>query len=315
MDKIFLDYSKETNLENMVETHNMDEASKNDLLEKLKAAESKEVLRQEDLYQKQVLQEYIASSEILAFSPFFRTATLFEFDKADLHVVFSFPADSDSKNHVELQLSLRMPCRSKPLHIPSLKQFMEALHYEEPIFIGGKKYIFSFKSFEPIQRDVLKILMDHFRFIENSQSEKSLRSGFLDLEVFGIIAAKMAEHAAEQLRLTGYIRQEDDFPLLSGLYEGSLDQGTRYSSVPVNIRFMLEYIPPPTSKILVNPALVIDGDMVALEEVRFFACAKPCMLYKGVFYRFREQITRLHLKHLRQVRDITIPEPLFFAFF
>ncbi|MBM3197864.1 MAG: DEAD/DEAH box helicase [Chlamydiae bacterium] len=315
LDKIFLDYSKESNLEEMVEENGeMDEESKQDLLNKLKEAEAKEESRQEDLYQRQVLQEYITSSQILAHSPFFRTLVLPDLDKADLHITFAFPQDFEIKNQVEVQLSLRMPSRSKPLHIPVLKRFMEAVHYEEPLFIGGRKYVFSVQSFEPVQRDVLKTLMSHLRFIENNPTEKSLRSGFVDQEVFGLILAKMYEHTSQQLRLSGYVHQEDEYPILTGLYEGSLDQPVKFSTSPVKIRFLLEYIPPPTSKILVNPALVVDEEIIGLEEVHFFACAKPGMLYKNVFYRFREQITRLHLKHLKLTRDITIPEPLFGSF-
>ncbi len=314
IDKIFVDYSKEASFEEMTDSDDVDQECKNDLVEKLKEAETKEVQRQEDLYQKQVLQEYVVSSQLLAFSPFFREAEIPVIDPADLHVLFTFPPDCDSKNHVEIQIVLRLPSRSKPLHIPVLKQFIGAVHYEEPLFIGGRKCCFSLKSFEPMQREILQTLMNHLRFSENNQSEKMLRIGYLDLEVFGVIIAKLAEHTADQLRFSGYIRQEEDCPMLVGLCESSLDQPVRFSSLPVGIRFELEYIPPPTSKILVNPYLVVDGDMIALDEVRFFECALPGMLYKNVFYRFRKQITRLHLKNLRQTRDVTIPEPLFGSF-
>lgn len=311
IDKIFVDYSKEANFDDLGDA---DEESKHVLVEKLKEAESKEVQRQEDLYQKQVLQEYITSSQILAYSPFFRTTQAQAIDLADLHILFSFPPDAEVKNHVEVQLSLRLPSRSKPLHVPVLKQFITAVHYEEPLFIGGRKYCFSLKSFDSIQKEILQMLMNHLRFSDNMQSEKMMRIGYLDLEVFGMIAARWGEHAIEQLRLSGYIRQEEEFPPLAGLCEGSLDQPVKLSSVPAGIRFVLEYIPPPTSKILVNPYLVVEGDMVALEEVRFFECAFPGMLYKNTFYRFRKQISRLHLKNLKQIRDITIPEPLFGSF-
>ncbi len=314
LDKILVEYSKESDFEEMAEKNDIDEVAKNDLFEKLREAESKEILRQEELYQKQVLQEYVVSSHILAYSPFFRAAVLPEFDKADMHVVFSFPQDSEVKNHVELQIALRLPYRSKPLHIPVLKQFFDSIRYEEPLFISGKKYCFSMQSFEPSQKEVLKTLMDHIRFSDVNNSEKAMRSGFLDLEVLGGVIAKVCETVSSQLRKTGYVQQEDDLPVLPGLYEGTLEQSLRFSSAAAGIRFILEYIPPPTSKILVNPLLVVDGETVSLEDVRFFTCSKPGMLYKNTFYRFRENITRLHLKSIKQIRDITIPEPLFGAF-
>ncbi len=313
IDKILVEYSREASFEEMVKEDH-DEASTNDLLEKLKEAESKEVLRQEELYQKQLLQEYVASSEILAISPFFRTQVKPEIDKADMHLVFSIPADVETKNTVEIQIALRLPYRSKPLHIPHLKQFFESVRYEEPIFMSSKKYCFALGSFEPAQREILKTLMEHMRFSENTNSEKSLRIGYLDLEVFGLVVSRMFEGALEQIGQTRYLHQDDDLPYLTGLYEGSLEQPMRFSPVPAGFRFVLEYIQPPTSKILMNPLIMVDSQSVTLEDVRLFECSKPGMFYKNTFYRFGEFVTRLHLKNLKEIRDVTIPEPLFGSF-
>ena len=76
-----------------------------------------------------------------------------------------------------------------------------------------------------------------------------------------------------------------ELPVLSGLYDANLEQPIHFSPAACGVRFVLEYISPPTSKILVNPLLVIDGCTVTLEEVRLFECAKPGMLYKNAFYR------------------------------
>ncbi len=314
VDKIFIEYSKELNFVEMTEKTEFDDESKNDLFDKLREAETKEVIKQEEFYQKQLMQEYVTSSQILAFSPFFNQGVKFEFDKADMHVIFSLPAENDVKGPVEIQVALRLPCRSKPLHVLNIRQFFEAVRYEEPIFMSSRRYCFSLGNFEPTQRGVLKTLMDHMRFIENNNSEKALRVGFLDVEVFGLILSDLYEATSNQLRTSGYVHQEEDLPCLSGIYEGSLENPLHFSPVPAGIRFMLEYIAPPTSKILVNPLLVVEDKTVSLEEVRLFECTRPGMIYKNTLYRFAEQITRLHLKNLKQIRDITIPEPLFGAF-
>lgn len=314
LDKILVEYSKEANLEEMDVKEPLDEEFKSDLIEKFKEAESKEVIRQEELYQKQLLQEYISSAQILACSPFFRTRIKAESDTADLHILFSFPADADVKNHVELQFALRLPYRSKPLHVPNLKQFLDAVRYEEPIFMSSKRYCFSWSSFDPLKQEILRSIMERIRFTENSTSEKSLRMGHLDLETFGLIVARIFEVSLEQIGQTRYLLQEDDLPYLTGLYEGSLEQPVRFSPAPAGFRFVLEYIPPPTSKILMNPLITVDEQTVTLEEARLFECSKPGMFYKNTFYRFRDQITRLHLKNLKEIRDVTIPQPLFGSF-
>ena len=314
LDKILVEYSKEADLEEIAEKSELGAAEKQDLFNKLKEAESKEVIRQEELYQKQILQEYVASSQVLATSPFFRPLVKPEFDRADVHLMVAFPSDYESKNQVEFQMALRLPYRSKPLHIPHLRQFLDAIRYEEPIFMSSKKYCFSLTSFDPVQQEIVKAVMDHARFVESNASEKALRMGFLDLELFGVVVANVYEKACEDPRLIGCLSQEEELPCLPSLYEGSLEQPLRFSPVSSGIRFVLEHIPPPTSKILVNPLLVVDGETISLEEARLFACTKPGMLYKNIFYRFQEQITRLHLKNLKQVRDVTIPHPLFGAF-
>lgn len=311
IDKIFLEYSKESDFENETD---WDEDSKNALFDKLREAESKEVQRQEELYQKQLIQEYVSASEVLAFSPFFRKAADKASDRADMHVIFSSGSDSDSKQGVEIQIVLRLPCRSKPLHILNLKQFFQSVRYVEPIFLSGRRYLFSLESFDPIQRKIFSSLDDHIRFVENGSSEKSLRTGFIDSEVFGLILADLYEAASSEPDRAGYVRREEEFPILPGVFEGSLEQPLRFSPSFAGIRFRLEYIKPPTSKILLNPLLVADDKTVTLEDVRLFECMKPGMLYDSVLYRFPQSITRQHLKNLKHIRDITVPEPLFGSF-
>lgn len=313
IDKILVEYSKETDLEEVAEKNEINEKDKNELIEKLKAAETKEVLRQEELYQKQLLQEYVASSQLLATSPFFRAKEKQEVDRAEVNLIFNLPSSTEQENkgQVEVQMALRLPFRSKPLHIPNLRAFLDAVRYEEPIFMSSKKYSFSVASFDVAQKEIVHLVMDHVRFNETNNAEKFLRIGYIDIEVFGMIAARLCEIASSQLTHTNYSHQEDDFPVLPSLFEGSLEMPVKFSLLPAALRFELEYIPPPTSKILINPLIVIDKQGIMLEDVRFFECAKPGMFYKNVYYRFSDQITRLHLRNLRSIRDMTIPEPLF----
>ena len=112
----------------------------------------------------------------------------------------------------------------------------------------------------------------------------------------------------------GFSGQEEELPILPGLYEGALEMPLRFSPVQASLRFSLEYIPPPTSKILINPTIVLGDHYVTLEDARFFECAKPGMLYQNAYYRFQPNISRLHLRNLRQIRDMTVPQPLFGTF-
>ena len=314
LDKILVAFSKENDFKQMGERSGINEEDQKKLIEKIKEAESKEVARQEEQYQKQLLQEYVISSQLLAVSPFFRAHEKKECDKAEFALIFNPNQEAEGKGVVEIQLALRLPFRSKPLYIPHVKSFIEALRYEESLFIGGKKYCFALKSFDPSQQEIVRMIRDGARFFENATSERALRVAQLDLETFGMILAKAFELASAQLTKRHFVSQEDDFPPLPGLYEGTMEMPLRFSPIPAHLRFSLEYIQPPTSKILINPHILIGEDAITLEDARFFECASPGLLYKNAYYRFPEDITREHLRNLRQIRDMTVPEPLFGTF-
>lgn len=314
IDKILVTYSKENDIKQMGGKSAIDKEEKKKLLEKIKEAESKEVLRQEEQFQKQLLQEYVISSQLLATSPFFRSHEKQECDRADFALVFNPSQENEAKGIVEIQLALRLPSRSKPLYVPQIKPFLDSLRYEESIFIGGKKYNFSLKSFDPAQQEIVRMIRDGARVNENANSERALRVAQIDLEVFGMVLAKAYDIASQQFAKHGFVAGEDDLPSLSGLYEGTMETPLRFSPIPAHLRFSLEYIKPPTSKILINPQVIVGEEAVTLEDLRFLECARPGMLFKNVYYRFPENITRVHLRNLRQIRDMTVPEPLFGTF-
>ena len=177
IDKILVAFSKENDFKQTGGKSAIDKEEKKKLLEKIKEAESKEVQRQEEHYQKQLLQEYVISSQLLAASPFFRSHEKQEFDRAEFALIFNPSQEGESKGIVEVQIALRLPFRSKPLYIPQIKPFIDALKYEESIFIGGKKYNLSLKSFDPSQQEIVRMVRDQARFSESANSERALTGG------------------------------------------------------------------------------------------------------------------------------------------
>ncbi len=313
LDEIMVNYSKETNFDDLANKSDLNQEQKQELIEKFKEAKTKQTQKEEELYQKQVLQEYIASSELLATSPFFKPANKHELDKAEAAFIFTTPATLPANVPVEVQIALRLPSRSKPLHIPYLKKFLEAIRYSEPIFIGSKRYCFALDSFQPAQREIIKMLLDQARFQEQPSSEKGYRIGQIDVELFGIILAQVFASAYSALSERNF-SQEDELPLLPGLYEGSLENPMRFSCQPAALKFVIEYMKPPVSKILLNPMIMLDQKAITVEEAKLLECVKPGMLCLNTYYNFGPQITRTHLKNLRPIRDMTIPEPLFGSF-
>lgn len=314
LDEIMVSYSKENNLEAIAEKQDLDEAEKKAFIHKFKEAATKQHQKQEEHHQKQVLQEYVASSEVLAASPFFRPQEKYEIDKAEVICVFSLPQHFENRPFTEMQIALRIPSRSKPLHIPYVKKFMEALRYEEPIFIGSKRYCFSLDSFDVKQRPVVKMLMNQARFQEQPSSEKGYRIAQIDLELFGMLLSSTFEMANKPFAETGFSIQEEELPQLPGLYDLSLENPLRFSPQLVSLKFIMEYLKPPVSKILLRPHILINQKQIPIEEIKLLSCANPGILHQNVYYRFPPHITRLHLKNLRTILDLTIPEPLFGTF-
>ena len=214
IDSLLIDFSKNGDID---KSDRLDSAQKQELLETIKEAETKEVVKQDARYQKQVLQEYVSSSDILSHSPFFLPAEESSLAEAELAVVFN-PQSFQQKGKVEFQLALRLPFRSKPLQISFLKGFLEAVRYEEPLFVAGRRLFFSLKSFDPAGSALLQMILDHGRVQESVQNERAQRIAQFDPEVFGQLLARMYDVGLEQAGPRGFKDLDEELPILPCLY-------------------------------------------------------------------------------------------------
>jgi superfamily II DNA or RNA helicase len=276
--------------------------------ESLQSAVDRAVENQERKFEQEELEEYISSSQLLAMSPFFMPFQRLQADQAELALVFQSEFD---QNTTEVQLALRLPFRSKPLHIPDIKEFTEAIRYQEPLYISSKKYFFTDKSFDVNSRRVLSLVTDHARFFEKSK-DRSQRVACIDNEDFG----QMLSNLHEELIETGVGRsyKESVLCVMPCLYMGSLENSLHYSTSLSSLRFALEYLEAPAPKLFIKPVLVIDQQEVKVEECRVFECPDPGVIHNQVYYRFPEHLKRVHLQQLDSLRNMTIPEPLFGTF-
>lgn len=311
LDEILVTYSQETDLS---KSPGIDETEKATLLETFKEAESKETVRRGKKYQKELLQEYIGAAEVLGKSPFFLPEEELVQDKAELAVVFSNQSQQGI-DHIEAQLALRLPFRSKPLNILNIKEFLDAIRYNEPLYIGSKRYFFSMHSFDNESMQILKMMMDFSRFPDQKE-ERNQRIAHIDMEAFGTILSHAYELAMLRPNALGSVsEQEGELLAMPCLYAGALEEPLRFSNFTALLRVELEYLEAPAPKILLNPTIVLDnGNSITLEDARLFECAKPGMIFRNTYYRFQQRIKRKHLRNLTVIRDMTIPEPLFGTF-
>ena len=120
-----------------------------------KEAETKEHARQDKKFQKEMLEEYIYASQLLGQSSFFHPEEELTQDKAELAVIFTCLPAKTEISQIEIQLALRLPFRSKSLNISQIKAFLDAVRYNEAIYIGSKRYFFSISSFDEASAQIL----------------------------------------------------------------------------------------------------------------------------------------------------------------
>lgn len=311
LDEILVAYSKETDLD---KSSNLDDKGKETLRETFKTAASKEVVRQGKKHQKELLQEYLGSAKVLGQSPYFLPEETLEHDTAELVVLFTSPPLTDAHPHIEIQLALRLPFRSKPLNILNIKEFLDAVRYDETFYLGNKRYYLNPSSFDPASEQLLKLIMDYARFPE-TRDEKSQRHAIIDVEAFGVILAQAYKWALTHAQTLNLDQGENELQMMPCLFVGSLDEPLRFSQNPAAMQVELEYLHTPAPKLLLKPTIILDqNSIVQLESLRLFECSSPGLLHKNTYYSFPEHIKRKHLRNFHVLRDITIPEPLFGTF-
>ena len=238
LDEIIVSYSKETDIE---KCPTVDESIKETLRETFKEAETKETARRSKKHQKELLTEYVGASEVLGTSPFFLPEEELIQDKAELAIIVSSIPQQVTQNYLEIQLALRLPFRSKPLNIANIKEFLESVCYQEPFYIGSKRYFFTLQSFDADSAQTLKMLMDFARFPEVKE-ERNLRIAQIDIEAFGSILAEGYEAAVAKPKGLHASRDEQENLPLPCFYCGTIEEPLRYSGKVAQVRFELEYI-------------------------------------------------------------------------
>jgi SNF2 family DNA or RNA helicase len=311
LDEMLVHYSKETDIDKSEE---LDDKGKQTIRETIKTAEHKEVVRQGKKHQKELLQEYVGSAQVLGQSPYFIPEETLIFDQAELAVIISSGTSpsSDHKTDFEVQLALRLPYRSKPLQIPNVKEFFDGIRYQMPIYIANKRYFLGASSFDEASLQILKLVMD-FGHCEDSKEERFQRAAQIEVEAFGAMLAKMHEMAVSRVQRVG-VGELEMYPIPC-MHVGNADEPLYFSPQAATIRIELEYLEAPAPKLLLKPELVLNSaTVVTPDAVRFLECAEPGMMYKNTYYRLNPLISRNHLRNLNWLRTITIPEPLFGTF-
>ncbi len=307
LDHILISFSKENEIEG---EENVDRQDMQEIIEVVKEAQSKQKAQNNLAYQKELLTEYVSAADLLSNSPFFYTNQVeVEVENAELAIIFHAP---DNPINVVLQLALRLPFRSKPLNIPNVRGFLNAIRFQESLLIGGKRYRFTYKSFFPEHIEIIKMMIDHIgsQSIENDLNPKLIPFAKV---IFGDLIHKAYQGAKSQLSVH---RKEDDLESLvvPTIYCANIETPLTFSLKKARINFNLEAIVEPAPKLFLQPSIRLGDDLYQIQELLSFEGSRPGVIYKNIYYSFSSEIKRVHLQDIKRIENVVIPEPLFGTF-
>lgn len=289
------------------------DAASDDLKKVLKHAEKKEMDRTRREREKQDMQDYQISAQLLGKSAFFVPEEEMDKEQGELYFIF-VPSGPMPFKQVEVQIALRLPFRSKPLVIQTPRQFFSALQGQEPFIIGNNRYVFGIDSFGPLCEELLKTMRQHLQF-PDAKAEKSAKITYLDREGFGEILAAAHEVAANNAQLKRSAPGDQDAFALSGLYWQSFETPLLFSNKRAELSFALQYIQEPAPRLLLTPQLALESkDHISVDEAILLECSKPGCITSGLYYRFHSLIKRQHLLEIDSIQKMAIPEYLFGSF-
>ncbi len=289
------------------------EKATNDLKKVLKVAEQKEQERGRREREKQDIQDYLASCQLLGRSAFFVPEE--EGNKEQGEISFLFvPIGAMPFKQVEVQIALRLPFRSKPHIIQMPKQFFAALQGQEPFMLGSNRYIFGIDSFGPLSEELLKSLRQHLQF-PDAKTDKVNKSSFLDREGFGEILACAHEVSQNNMHLRKNNSENSEAFSLPGLFWQNFDTPLSFSSKRIDLSFVPQLIREPAARLLLSPHLAVaENDHISVDDAILLECTKPGCIWDGLYFRFNSTIKRQHLLEIDPIQKMAIPEYLFGSF-
>ena len=285
--------------------------SKSEQLKKvLKVAEKKEQVRKEKEREKQDIQDYVESAQLLGKSAFFVPEEESNQEQGELSFVF-MPSGTFPYKQIEVQVAIRLPFRSKPVTIQTPKQFFSSLAGQEPFVLGNTRYVFGIDSFGPLCEELLKLFRQHLQFGD----QKNQKICLLDREGFGEIMAAAFECAMNQPHLQKQVGNSQEIFSLSGLYWENLDQPFQFSTKRAELSFALQHLSEPAPRLLLSPRLELGtSKSISVDDACLLECSRPGVLKGMLYHRFSPNLKRQHLLEIEPIQKMAIPEYLFGSF-
>lgn len=265
--------------------------------------------------QSEVLEEYRHSWSVLANSPLFIKRPEMKPVSAQLYLIIDQEQLTSSSEQIEALLSIRLPRRVKPIQIPDLDLFFQALAFRENIEIAGDRLLLTRDSFNELEL----ILLDEVtkRGVRASSGEKKRLA--LTRRAFGsllhtLYAKQVGQKSRSRRERTD--EEEGNKPIhLQPLYLGGLDQKMMASPQPMQLEMRFEYLEVESPKVMLHLHLASQGKTWPVSHGLLLPHLVPGVFIDQLYYPFAETIKRAHLEDFSKIQDLVVPEPMFGTLF
>ncbi|RDB31717.1 hypothetical protein HAT2_00097 [Candidatus Similichlamydia laticola] len=278
-------------------------------------------MRKSDLrVERELVREYVEALLVLAFNPL----CLPPYSPDVLHAFcVDFVLSIGSKRtfvgfseevFFEVQLTLRIPGRSKPLQVTQPQEFIDAVKYQEVATFNGRQVLLSKECFTEDSWKILNVSSEHLVMLADTKpsGESSKRAvvkkAFLGIEAIAHILCEQRSLLLEKLPVSSSC-EEREFPLL---FTFGMEAPLRFAVDPIEVVLELDAIQSPSPKLILKILLALNQTMrVKLQDVcLLLKSSPPGLLFNGVYYAFRNEVMSAHLRRIERLDNLVIPEPL-----
>lgn len=261
------------------------------------------------------LQEYRYAQKVLTQSPFFYEPEVMESENAEIMILLCRDEKGQKEGWIGLQISIRLDSRSKPIQIPSIKEFLEAVNNNEPLMLASRKHVIGWSSFSHYQHTILKVLCGQVVEAEDPKSkDKTSKSAKISLELIGQLLNLAREETLGHRKLLQKREGSNDSlspPLdLEPFFIDSFEQPLTSSLKHAHFEMDFQRLDFSDVKVMLEPYLLLEGSKVRLNQVCLLCSRFPGVLYADHYFAFDSHIQRAHLKQVDKLQDLIIPQPL-----
>lgn len=274
----------------------------------LKVAEKKSKERVKEAIEKEYIDGYTTAGQWLAKSTLCSAhiADIKPIEQAEMSIAIGALSTFQQKQHVELQVVIKIPGKQKLIHIQQPKFFFQGLFLGEPLVLGVTRSLLIDDSFGERAHEVLSTIREQGEVIDKVDKDGKLTRVFtVPYEAMVVFISKLVEIVVEEPHAVRIF-------LLPDIAEAPYIISSHKGVVP---SFHIEIMTNPIKAIHVDVLFDLENLNIKLRELKLFPAKSPFLLHNTTLYRIDESLHIKHLLDLESIGSILFPEPLFPTFF